>query len=62
MFKFFIQKKWFLWSWLGSFVILSSLWVKVEIDVKLNEWFGVFFDMILKPFEPQSHLHLMLND
>ena len=40
MFKFFTQKKWQLWSWLGSFVILSSLWVQVKIDVKINEWFG----------------------
>jgi peptide/bleomycin uptake transporter len=48
MFKFFIQKKWQLWAWLGSFVILSSLWVQVKIDVKINEWFGVFYDMIQK--------------
>jgi peptide/bleomycin uptake transporter len=48
MFKFFTKKKWQLWSWLGSFVILSSLWVQVKIDVKINEWFGVFYDMIQK--------------
>ena len=48
MFKFFTQKKWQLWSLLGSFVILSSLWVQVKIDVKINEWFGVFYDMIQK--------------
>jgi len=48
MFRFFILKKWFLWSWLGSFVILSSLWVQVKIDVKINEWFGEFYDMIQK--------------
>ena len=48
MFKFFTTKKWLLWAWLGSFVILSSLWVQVQIDVKINEWFGVFYDMIQK--------------
>ena len=48
MFKFFTQKKWQLWAWLGSFVILSSLWVQVKIDVKINEWFGEFYDMIQK--------------
>jgi len=48
MFKFFTQRKWQLWAWLGSFVILSSLWVQVKIDVKINEWFGVFYDMIQK--------------
>ena len=48
MFKFFTSKKWFLWAYLGSFVILSSLWLSVQIDVKINEWFGGFYDMIQK--------------
>ncbi len=48
MFKFFTTKKWFLWAYLGSFVILSSLWLSVQIDVKINEWFGGFYDMIQK--------------
>ena len=48
MFKFFTQKKWQLWSYVGSFIILSSLWVQVQIDVKINEWFGQFYDMIQK--------------
>ena len=48
MFKFFIIKIWRLWSWLGSLTILLSLWVQVKIDVKINEWFGVFYDMIQK--------------
>jgi peptide/bleomycin uptake transporter len=46
MFRFFKTRKWFLWAWLGSAAILSSLWVQVEIDVKINEWFGQFYDMI----------------
>ena len=48
MFKFFTQKRWFLWAWVGSLVILSSLWMQVKIDVKINEWFGQFYDMIQK--------------
>ena len=48
MFRFFIQKNWFIWSWFGSFIILSALWVQVVIDVKINEWFGEFYDMIQK--------------
>jgi len=48
MFKFFNSRKWFLWAWIGSFVILSSLWVQVKIDVEINEWFGQFYDMIQK--------------
>jgi peptide/bleomycin uptake transporter len=48
MFKFFTVKKWFLWSWLGTITILSSLWIQVKIDVAINEWFGQFYDMIQK--------------
>ena len=48
MFRFFRLKKWFMWSWVGSLIILFSLWVQVKIDVKINEWFGVFYDMIQK--------------
>ena len=55
MFRFFTQKNWYIWSWIGSFIILSSLWVQVEIDVKINEWFGVFYDMIQKALaEPNA--------
>ena len=48
MFRFFTQKHWYLWSWAGSIIILSSLWIQVKIDVKINEWFGQFYDMIQK--------------
>ena len=48
MFRFFTNKKWFLWGWLGSAIILSSLWIQVKIDVQINEWFGEFYDMIQK--------------
>ena len=48
MFRFYTERKWFLWAWLGSAIILSSLWVQVKIDVKINEWFGEFYDMIQK--------------
>ena len=48
MFRFYTERKWLLWAWLGSAVILSSLWVQVKIDVKINEWFGQFYDMIQK--------------
>jgi len=48
MFRFYTERKWALWAWLGSAIILSSLWVQVKIDVKINEWFGQFYDMIQK--------------
>ena len=42
------DRKWFLWAWLGSLLILTSLWVQVKIDVEINNWFGEFYDMIQK--------------
>ena len=48
MFKFFKQTKYALWAYLGSAFILSTLWFQVKIDVKINEWFGSFYDMIQK--------------
>jgi len=46
MFDFFKQRKWFLWAYVGSLFIISTLWYQVQLDVKINEWFGSFYDMI----------------
>ena len=55
MFRFFTEKQWALWAYLGSIIILSSLWIQVQIDVKINEWFGEFYDMIQKALaEPNT--------
>ena len=55
MFKFFTEKQWRIWAYIGSIIILSSLWVQVQIDVMSNEWFGEFYDMIQKALaEPNS--------
>jgi len=48
MWKFFTTKAYALWAYLGSAFILSTLWFQVQIDVKINEWFGTFYDMIQK--------------
>ena len=32
----------------GTLIILSCNLVQVKIDVKINEWFGEFYDMIQK--------------
>jgi len=48
MFKFFTTKYWYPWSILGSFFILISTWYQVQLDVKINEWFGNFYDTLQK--------------
>jgi len=55
VFRFFTTAKWAIWAYLGSFVILTSIWVQVQIDVMINEWFGEFYDMIQKALgEPNA--------
>ena len=61
MFRFFTQRNWFFWSWIGSFIILSSLWIQVKIDVKINEWFGQFYDMIQKALSAPNSITIDEN-
>ena len=48
MFKFFTNPKWYIWAYAGSFIILASILVQVQIDVKIIQWFGEFYDIIQK--------------
>lgn len=46
MWSFFTTRKWFLWAYGGTAAVLLSLWLKVKIDVQINQWFGSFYNMI----------------
>ena len=48
MFQFFFDKRWYSWSIFGSLIILVSTWYQVQLDVKINEWFGEFYDTLQK--------------
>ena len=55
MFKFFSEKKWFPWSIGGTILILFATWYQVQLDVRINEWFGEFYDTLQKALtEPNS--------
>ena len=55
MFKFFTERKWYGWSIFGSIFILVSTWYQVQLDVRINEWFGEFYDTLQKALtEPGS--------
>lgn len=47
MFKFFTDKKWRLWSWGVTLVILGSIFSSVYLDLLINRWFGKFYDSIM---------------
>ena len=48
MWVFYTSKKWALWAYLGTFFILGTLWLQVQVDVQINHWFGDFYDLIQK--------------
>ena len=48
MFKFFTDKRWHLWSIGGTILILTATWYQVQLDVRINEWFGEFYDTLQK--------------
>ena len=53
--SFFLSRRWFHWSLLGTTIILAVTWYKVQLDVQINEWFGEFYDLIQKALtEPGS--------
>ncbi|WP_298923547.1 peptide antibiotic transporter SbmA [uncultured Ramlibacter sp.] len=43
---FFLSRRWLPWSVLGTLVILVGTWFRVQLDVKINEWFGSFYDLL----------------
>lgn len=48
---FFLNKKWQLWSIVGTVLLMLSIWFKVEIDVQINDWFGTFYNLIQKALQ-----------
>ncbi len=51
--SFYKSRKWFVWAWGGGVTLLASLFVQVELTVKINEWYGRFYNMLQKATEHQ---------
>ena len=49
--SFFFSKKWRLWAWGGFLFIIGSLLAQTWIDVKINEWYKGFYDLLQKATE-----------
>ncbi len=49
--SFFLDKKWRLWAWGGLAFIISSLFAQTYIDVKINEWYKDFYDILQRATE-----------
>ena len=45
---FFLNRRWQRWSVLGTLLIIAATWFRVQLDVRINEWFGGFYDTLQK--------------
>jgi peptide/bleomycin uptake transporter len=45
---------WFVWSVLGSSVIVFVTYFQVQISVAINDWYGGYFDLIQKALAPET--------
>lgn len=44
--SFFLSRRWMAWSLFGTVLILLAVWYRVQLDVRINEWFGTFYDLL----------------
>ncbi len=49
--SFFNSKRWFLWAYGGGLILLVALFIQVELTVKMNEWYGGFYNILQKATE-----------
>jgi len=49
--SYFTDKKWRLWAYGGSFLIISLLVTQTWLSVQFNTWYGTFYDLLQNPEE-----------
>ena len=47
--SFFLSRRWALWAWGGLVVLVALVFITVQQTVKLNTWYGEFYDLLQKP-------------
>ena len=48
---FYKSEEWALWAYGGLALLISSLWVQVQLTVAINSWYGGFYDHLQKAAE-----------
>ena len=46
---FFVNRSWALWAWGGLLSMVVLVYVTVQQTVRLNSWYGEFYDLLQKP-------------
>ncbi len=49
--SFFKSREWFIWAYGGALVLLLALYFQVELTVRINEWYGSFYNILQKATE-----------
>jgi len=49
--SFFKSRQWFFWAYGGGVFLLLALFIQVELTVKINEWYGSFYNILQKATE-----------
>ena len=47
--SFFLNRRWALWAWGGLAVLMAIVFITVQQTVRLNAWYGQFYDLLQKP-------------
>lgn len=45
---FYLSSRWLPWAFPGAALILLATWYKAQLDVRINEWFGDFYNLVQK--------------
>ncbi|WP_163340516.1 putative transporter [Desulfopila sp. IMCC35008] len=48
---FFKTREWFVWAWGGGLFLMFSLFFQVQLTVKINSWYGGFYNILQKATE-----------
>jgi len=56
--SFFLNRRWWPWSILGTVLILFTTWYRVQLDVQINDWFGTFYDLVQKALTTKGSITL----
>lgn len=56
--SFFLNRRWFLWAWVISAVILATTQYQVHLSVEINGWYGSFYNSVQKALEEPGSVSL----
>jgi peptide/bleomycin uptake transporter len=51
------SRRWLAWAWGGLFILISSLWLQVQLTVAFNIWYGHFYDLLQNAMQYTNQPH-----